>query len=346
MTESLHALQTDPAGSISRQAQEAGPLTEWLVDATGWEWLETLGANIVEPVFESLLIVVLAWIASRLVRRSIAKMVEEAKDPETHHRLGIIKKRVRFAELHEGEKPYTPRRERRADALGALGRSISSGVIWTIAIFMILGAFGLPLGPIIASAGIVGVALGFGAQSLVKDFLSGVFMLIEDQYGVGDIVDVGEAVGVVEGVGLRTTRVRSVDGTLWHVPNGEILRVGNRSQQWARALLDISVAYGTDVDHAGEVIKSVADEMFAEEEYRDRFLEEPEMWGVEALGVDGIDIRLVIKTTPGDQYKLMRELRRRIKIALDQAGIEIPFPQRTIWVRSEGDDTPQGALGG
>ncbi|MDX1619473.1 MAG: mechanosensitive ion channel family protein [Nitriliruptorales bacterium] len=321
------------------------PLTEWLADETGWEWIEVLGANIIEPIFESIVIILLAWIASWLVRRSINKMVEEAKDPETTHRLGLIKKRVRIASLQEGDKPYTPRRERRAEALGALGRSIASGTIWLIAVFMVLGAFEVNLGPLIAGAGIVGVALGFGAQSLVKDFLSGVFMLIEDQYGVGDIVDVGEAAGVVEGVGLRTTRVRSVDGTLWHVPNGEILRVGNKSQQWARALLDISVAYGSDADRAGEVIKQVADEMYAEEPYNQQFLEEPELWGIENLGPDGVDIRLVIKTQPGDQYKLMRELRRRIKIALDDAGIEIPFPQRTIWVRSETGE-PQENIGG
>src|SRR5690606_29200479 len=129
-------------------------------------------------------------------------------------------------------------------------------------------------------------------QSLVKDFLSGIFMIIEDQYGVGDVIDVGEAVGTVEGLTLRTTRLRSVDGAVWHVPNGEIRRVGNMSQQWSRALLDIEVAYGTDIAHARSVIAAVADEVFRAPEWTTKILEQPEIWGVERLGADGIAIRL------------------------------------------------------
>ena len=126
-------------------------------------------------------------------------------------------------------------------------RSLGTAIIWTFAVIYVLNDLGFNLGPLLAGAGIVGVALGFGSQSLVKDFLSGMFMLIEDQYGVGDIIDVGEAAGVVEEVTLRTTRLRDVNGTVWHVPNGQIVRVGNRSQQWARAVLDIAVAHKTDV---------------------------------------------------------------------------------------------------
>jgi hypothetical protein len=159
-------------------------------------------------------------------------------------------------------------------------------------------------GPILASAGIIGVALGFGAQNLVRDYLNGIFMILEDQYGVGDAIDVGEASGIVESVGLRTTRLRNVDGTVWHVRNGEIVRVGNMSQGWSRALLDVSVAYGTDVDHAQEVIKRTADEVAAGEEVGRFVLDEPELWGVEGLGVDGIDIRLVVKTAPLEQWKV------------------------------------------
>jgi small conductance mechanosensitive channel len=166
-------------------------------------------------------------------------------------------------------------------------------------------------------------------------------MLLEDQYGVGDVVDTGEATGTVEGVTLRTTRIRSVDGTLWWVPNGEVRRLGNMSQDWARALLDIGVAYDTDTDHATEVIAGVARGMAEEPEYAEIFLDEPSVWGVENLGVDSIDIRLVIKTTPGDQWKIAREIRRRLKQAFDEEGIEIPFPQRTMWLRSmDGDANP------
>ena len=139
-------------------------------------------------------------------------------------------------------------------------RSIVAAAVWSIAVLTVLGELGINLGPLIAAAGIAGVALGFGAQSLVKDFLAGIFLLVEDQYGVGDIIDIGEVsgtlvTGTVEGVSLRATRLRSTNGTVWHVPNGTILRVGNMSQQWARALLDVSVVYGSDLDLAQAVIK-------------------------------------------------------------------------------------------
>jgi small conductance mechanosensitive channel len=192
---------------------------------------------------------------------------------------------------------------------------------------------------LIAGAGIVGVALGFGSQSLVKDFLSGIFMLIEDQYGVGDIVDVGPATGVVEGFTLRTTRLRDVEGVLWHVPNGEISRVGNLSQQWSRSLLDIPVAYTTDLDQAIEIIKRTADELWRDEAWRGLILEEPDVWGVEAFGDSAILIRVVLKVVPAQQWAVSRELRMRVKAAFDEAGIEIPFPQQTVWVRN-GMDTP------
>jgi small conductance mechanosensitive channel len=157
---------------------------------------------------------------------------------------------------------HSLRAEQRIEALASVLRSLTTFVIYAVAAFMILGELGVNLGPLLAGAGIIGVALGFGSQSLVKDFLSGVFILIEDQFGVGDIVNLdGETSGTVEAVSLRTTRLRSVDGTVWHVPNGEIRRVGNQSQHWSRALIDIEVAYDTDLDHAEAVIARVADEV-------------------------------------------------------------------------------------
>ncbi len=202
---------------------------------------------------------------------------------------------------------------------------MASAVIWTIAVFLILGQFGVNLGPLIAGAGIVGVALGFGSQSLVKDFISGVFILIEDQFGVGDLVDVGEATGTVTAVSLRTTRLRAIDGTVWHVPNGEIRRVGNKSQHWSRALLDIQVAYGTDIPTARAVIKRVADALWHEQP--DTIIEEPEVWGVEQLGPNAIDIRMALKTKPSEQFEVGRQLRERINAAFEAEGIEIPSHQ-------------------
>jgi small conductance mechanosensitive channel len=230
------------------------------------------------------------------------------------------------------------RAEQRINALTSVLRSIATVVIFMIAIFMILGEVGLNLAPLLAGAGIVGIALGFGAQSLVKDFLSGLFILVEDQFGVGDIVDLDQQTsGTVEAVSLRTTRLRAVDGTVWHVPNGDIRRVGNKSQHWSRALLDVEVAYDTDIDHAKAVIKRVADGLWEE---REDILEEPEVLGVESLGAHGIAIRLVVKTVPADQWKVMRALRQRIKDAFDAEGIEIPFPQQTIWVRGDQQQAP------
>ncbi|MBW3658978.1 MAG: mechanosensitive ion channel family protein [Actinobacteria bacterium] len=303
---------------------------------------DTVAADVIElliePALQILLILVVAALALHLARRFLDRTVAEIRDPDTHSRFGSIRRRIRIGESVDAGRTLNPRRIQRADALAALGRSIITVVIWTIAVFMIFGVFGVPLGPLVAGAGIVGVALGFGSQSLVKDFLSGIFMLVEDQYGLGDIIDVGEATGVVEGVGLRTTRIRDVEGTLWHVPNGEIRRVGNMSQDWARTLLDIGVAYGTDVDEATAVILDTATSMAAEEEWAPLFLAEPVVWGVQNLGPDAIDIRVVIKTRPGDQYAVGREFRARIKKAFDANGIEIPFPQRTIWVRNDDDD--------
>jgi small conductance mechanosensitive channel len=200
-------------------------------------------------------------------------------------------------------------------------------VVALIAGSTILGELGVDLGPLIAGAGIAGVALGFGAQSLVKDFLSGMFMLIEDQFGVGDVIDAGDAVGTVEAVSLRTTRIRSVDGTLWHVPNGTIARVGNKSQEWSRALLDVEVAYGVDLERAQEVIKAAADSIWKDDLWSTSVIEEPEVWGVEKLGTTGVAIRLVVKTKPADQWKVLRALRQRITQAFAEAGIATPTAQ-------------------
>jgi moderate conductance mechanosensitive channel len=154
--------------------------------------------------------------------------------------------------------------------------------------------------------------------------------------------------GIV-GVTLRSTRIRDVHGTLWHVPNGEIRRVGNMSQEWARALLDVPIAYGADIDVAGELLRRVAVEMAHEADYRELFLDDPAMWGVEQLAADAVVLRLVIKVVPGQQWSIMRELRRRIKNAFDVAGVEVPFAQRTVWLRTEepasNDGTGRGSYG-
>ena len=312
--------------------EPARPLTELLQGWFGDGPLVHLLAGSLDVIAQVVIIFLLASIAVVAVKRLIRRAVASAKEP----RSAAVGRRRSLAEGAQATAPVSVRRGQRAEALGALASSVFSVVIWIVAVLILLStAFGFNLGPLLAGAGILGVAIGFGAQGLVSDFIAGIFMLAEDQFGVGDIVDVGDAAGVVEGVSLRTTRVRDVTGTLWHVPNGQIARVGNMSQEWARALLDVGVAYGTDIDAASELILTIASDMSQEAEYEEIFLDEPEIWGVENLGNDSVDIRLVIKTQPGQQWAIARELRRRIKNAFDAAEVEIPFPQRTVWLRTE-----------
>jgi small conductance mechanosensitive channel len=216
------------------------------------------------------------------------------------------------------------RRTQRAETIGAVLRSVVTIVIWSIAVLTILEILGINLAPLIAGAGIAGVALGFGAQSLVRDFLSGMFMLMEDQFGVGDVVDTGVATGTVEGVSLRTTRLRDIDGVVWHIPNGTILRVGNKSQQWSRAVVDVPVAFEADTGVATDVIHGVAEGIWHEPDYASVILAEPSVLGVESLAPGRVVIRVVVRTQPQQQWRVERELRVRIKAALDAAGIALP----------------------
>mgnify|MGYP003335593518 CR=1 FL=1 len=220
------------------------------------------------------------------------------------------------------------RRVQRAKTIGDLLKSIITGVVVAVVGTMMLSEIGVDIAPIIASAGIIGIALGFGAQSLVKDFLSGVFMILEDQYGVGDVVDVGEASGTVEAVSLRVTRLRDINGTVWYVPNGEILRVGNMSQNWSRAVVDVGVGYGADLARVTTVLKDISHDLWEDDQYAGIIIEEPEVTGVESLAADGVHLRVLVKTAPMEQWGVARELRQRIKSRFDHEGIELPFPQR------------------
>lgn len=308
-------------------AEPCGASPSWVCErvyeATENEALAEALAWVVDRPLKILGIAVLAWVGVRLSKRLIARIIGGLDTPPTG--LGSLTPEV------------SARAASRAKTLSTVLGGVATATIYTIAFLTILGEFDIDLAPLIAGAGIAGVALGFGAQSMVKDFLAGFFMIVEDQFGVGDVIDVGEATGTVEKVTLRATRLRSVDGTVWHVPNGVIQRVGNQSQQWARALLDVSVAYGTDLREAQDVIKATADGLWNDDDWAGLLLEEPELWGVEMLAADSVDIRLVLKTQPGMQWKVMRELRIRLKEALDAAGIEIPFQQRTLWIRNEGE---------
>jgi small conductance mechanosensitive channel len=323
---------------------------ELVFDFTESETIAEVADFLVRPA-KVLLIFLAAWIINRIVRRLIGRSIkrlienqqqtvaeadpEPSADDDSSGHLEVLRElAVRRAERTAIQ---AQRAQKRTETLGTVLQSIAALVIYTVAAFMSLSEFGVNLGPLVASAGIVGIAFGFGAQSLVKDFLSGIFMLIEDQFGVGDIIDVGSAAGVVEAVSLRTTQIRDVHGTLWHVPNGEIQRVANKSQQWARAVLDIEVAYDTHVDHAMAAIKEVADSVWRDALPNATIVEEPEIWGVENFGSDAIAIRLAVKVEPGEQWAASRVIRRRLKEKFDAVGIEIPFPQRTVWLHEVPD---------
>lgn len=320
-------------------AERASSLCRAIYRATGNQLLASTADTIIVKPAKVLLILALAYVVNRLIARSIRRFVRSVRGEKVQRRLGTLREHAPTALVDSTQVPSL-RSTQRAETIGALLRSISAFSVWVIAALMVLGELGLALGPLIAGAGIVGIALGFGAQNLVRDFISGIFMLVEDQYGVGDIIDVGPASGTVEAVSLRTTRMRDVNGVVWHIPNGNIERVANKSQQWSRALLDFDVAYGTDVDFAGDVIKRTIVKAWDSDTWDDVILEEPEVWGVENLGADGVTIRVAVKTLPGEQFPVARHLRAKVKAAFQKAGIEIPFPQRTIWHRTDGGKHP------
>ncbi len=295
------------------------------------EWSDVLIGKPLAVIGLVLLGLVVRWLLHRVVDR-IAHRAEH----------GVLPERV--------ESAITARRKQRAATMGGLLKSIITFIVVAVIGTMVLSELGVDIAPIIASAGILGIALGFGAQSLVKDFLAGIFVFIEDQYGVGDVVDVGEAEGTVEAVTLRMTRLRDINGTVWYVPNGAVVRVGNKSQNWSRAVVDVGVGYGEDLARVQRVLREVAHDLWEDEDFKGLVIEEPEVTGVEMLAADSVTIRVMVKTAPLEQWAVARALRQRIKARFDHEGIEIPFAQRVIWHRDErrapeGDPAPAASGG-
>ena len=216
---------------------------------------------------------------------------------------------------------FRERRQQRTTALGSILSNAASLTIFGLAAVIILGDLGLNLAPLLASTAVLGVALGFGAQNLVQDFLAGIFMLVEDQYGVGDVIDVGGTTGTVEAVSLRITRLRDVNGVVWHVRNGTISKAGNKSQGWARAVVDFPVPYRHDIPQVRQLMAQTAAAMWQEPGWHEIILEEPEVWGVQAMYSDAVLLRVVAKTVPLRQWEVQRELTERLKNALDGAGL-------------------------
>jgi small-conductance mechanosensitive channel len=293
-----------------------GALTAVTPDKVGF-WQPLIGPSL--TIIGTLLgATLLRWVLHRAIDRVVGNALTRAarNESQTPRRAARI--------LAQATGLDQTRSTQRAGTMGAILKSTSTFVIFTLALLTVMATLGLPLGPLLASAGVGGVALGFGAQSLVKDFLSGIFMILEDQYGVGDVIDAGEAVGTVEDVTLRVTRLRDANGVVWYVRNGEIVRIGNRSQGWSTALVDIPVGYSENLDTVLPLIREVVQELDAEEEWTTRLLEEPVVAGVESMVGGVVTVRIIAKCAPNESFPVSREIRERVKAAFDQAGIRAP----------------------
>jgi small conductance mechanosensitive channel len=312
----------DPATTLDACGEEPGNACRFVIDRTDNIPAAQVVDWLVGAPLQILLVVVGAWVLNRLVRRAIRRFASRIEGSSESGKLQRLRARTPSMLLATGD--VNLRAAARAQTIAIVLRSICSGVIWTFAVIYVLGALGLDLGPLLAGAGVAGVALGFGAQSMVKDFLSGMFMIIEDQFGVGDVINVGEAEGTVEQVTLRVTRLRGLDGTVWHVPNGEVRLVGNMSQQWARAVLDVSFSPSADLHLAAEAIGAAAVAVWELPQARPDVLDRPEVLGVQYFGPDAATIRVQGRTRPGAQWRVSRLLRGQIAEALEEAGIEMP----------------------
>ncbi len=226
---------------------------------------------------------------------------------------------------------------KRTGTLISVFMGLGRAVIIIIAIFMILSELGINITPILAGLGVAGIAVGFGAQYLIRDLIAGVFIIMENQYRVGDVAKVADIAGLVEEVNLRKTVLRDLDGIVHHIPNGEIRVASNYTRHFARVNLDISVAYGTDLDHAISVINRVGQEMAAEEEWSKVIRTVPQVLRVNKLGDSGIDIKVLGDVKPLEQWRIMGELRLRLKKAFDAEGIEIPWPHTKVYFGNEPD---------
>lgn len=308
---------TDP-GFCADTGWACGPV----YDATGNETLARVVGWLSEKPLQIAGILALAYLANRgvgvLIKRTGQRMADNAD------RLGgYVPDGLRTQRL-DG------RAVARAATMSTIARSIAATVVVAVAAGWILAVLGVSLAAIVASAGVVGVALGFGAQNLVRDVLAGWFIVVEDRYGVGDVIDAGApAVGKVERVTLRSTRLRDTNGTVWHVANGEIVRVGNKSQSWSRAVVDVVVAPEADVDRACRILGDTGEDLRADQEWSDVVSSDPDVMGVQRIDTLGVTLRVVVDTSPGEQFRVEREYRRRILRAFDDADIPLAGPYPT-----------------
>ncbi len=306
-------------------------------DGTPLEALGMFGGTLLTIGIIVAVSAVLHFFGSRLINRAVTRWVNSSRS-RADSMTDTPEATVELQSLIMSQ-----RREQRAEAVGQLVRSGMIIALWGTAALLILTQLGVNIAPIMASAGVVGVALGFGAQTLVKDYLSGFFMIVEDQYGVGDLVDVGEVTGTVEEVALRVTRIRDPSGVVWYVRNGEILRVANQSQGWTMAAVVIPVSYDADLEQIRTLVVGVGNEMAADPETRERMLGRPMFSGVDAVSGEAVYVRIMARARAGKQIPLTRELRERLKNAFDQAGIVVPVLIRQMPMDADGIPLPPGS---
>ncbi|MET9499607.1 mechanosensitive ion channel family protein [Streptomyces sp. NPDC006552] len=296
---------SDAAQPTLKDAQDqAGQAASWVEQ----NWSAWLGIGL-----RVLLIVVIACVLRVAVRRTITRLID---------RMNRTAQAVDGTALG-GLLVNVERRRQRSHAIGSVLRSVASFLIMGTAALMILGTFEINLAPLLASAGVAGVAIGFGARNLVTDFLSGVFMILEDQYGVGDTIDAGVASGEVIEVGLRVTKLRGDKGEIWYVRNGEVKRIGNLSQGWATAGVDVTVRADEDLDRVKAVLAEAGEAMSKTEPWNEMLWGPVEVLGLDSVLLDSMVVRVTAKTMPGKALTIERELRWRIKRTFDEAGIRI-----------------------
>lgn len=308
-------------GAAPSCVHDSTTLCAKVFDLTGSGWLASNAEAFIATPARILLIVVVAVVVRALVHRAVRRLTDRTATGA----VSSVLRRARAATGGDGEVA-TARRTQRAEAIGSVLRNIASFLILGIAVVLVLGELGINLAPIVASAGVVGVALGFGAQNLVKDFIAGIGIILEDQYGVGDVVDLGEASGTVEAVGLRITRLRDAHGVVWYARNGEIQRVGNKSQGFAQVVIDMPVAHDTDLERCRTVMQQVADALYADEDWSGVLLAPPESLGVEDITPAGVIMRVQVRSTSADQWRVARELRLRLNERFATEGIRTPPP--------------------
>lgn len=335
-----------PADLVDACGDDPGWGCEHVYDWTGSKWLATTVEWVLAKPLTILIIVLIAAVVARVVRwiisRSMRRLMAGGGGAS-----GLLGRHTSSVLLSAGDDSL--RSVARVETLTAVFRSLATALVWFVAVVAIFDTLGVSLGPILATAGILGVALGFGTQQMVRDFIAGFFIVTEDQLGVGDTVDLGGgAKGVVERVSLRATHLRDVEGTVWHVPNGQITRVANRSQEWARALIDVVVPYAADIARVSEVMRTTAEALAADAAFASSITDAPEVWGIQEFSPAGVEVRLVIRTLPAAQFAVLRELRSRLKTAFAEAGVAFAYaggPTQVVLTDERGAVGDSGLVG-